>query len=481
MRFLHLLAWLACVTPWLAHAQAAPAVPESPAPAGDQMLIDQGRYLATAGDCLACHTAKDGPPYAGGYSVQSPLGAIYATNITPSKTAGIGNYTEAQFARALREGIRGDGAHLYPAMPYTAYASLTDEDVHALYTYFMKGVPAVDEKVARTELPFPFNIRISMAAWNLMFLDDTRFKPDTGKSEQINRGAYLANGLAHCSTCHTPRNALMAEKGSRFLGGGQLGAWYAPNITPDESGIGGWTDAELLSYLKTGRAEGKAQAAGPMAEAVEKSFQHMTSSDLEAIVAYLRTVKPVAGPAGAQAPFAQGKAHSPEPALRGMSGPNEHASLTTGAALFSAHCASCHQADGAGTRTQFYPALFRNTATGGADPSNLVAVILYGVERSVGDEHVLMPRFDQLSYVSALSDDDVASIANYVLAEYGNARAKVSRDDVAQARRGGPTPLLAKVQPFIVWGVGILALLVLLLIVLGLRRRRGRARERGAV
>jgi mono/diheme cytochrome c family protein len=230
MRLIITLAWLVCLAPSLAGAQGSPA---AAVPAGEQALIDQGRYLATAGDCMACHTVKDGPAYAGGYSVQSPLGAIYATNITPSKTAGIGNYTEAQFARAVRDGVRADGAHLYPAMPYTAYAKLTDQDVHALYLYFMKGVAPVDHQVAKTELPFPFNIRMSMAAWNLMFLNTERFQPDTTKSEQINRGAYLVNGLAHCSTCHTPRNALMAEQGSRFLGGAALGAWYAPNISPD--------------------------------------------------------------------------------------------------------------------------------------------------------------------------------------------------------------------------------------------------------
>jgi len=473
MRIIITFAWLVCLLPSLSMAQGTSAAPD---PGGEQALIEQGRYLATAGDCMACHTVKDGPAYAGGYSVQSPLGSIYATNITPSKTAGIGNYTEAQFARALRDGVRADGAHLYPAMPYTAYAQLTDQDVHALYVYFMKGVEPVDQQVAKTELPFPFNIRISMAAWNLMFLNRERFQPDPAKSEQINRGAYLVNGLAHCSTCHTPRNALMAEQGSRFLGGGALGAWYAPNISPDPNGIGGWTDAELLQYLKTGRAEGKAQAAGPMAEAVQKSFQHMTQADLEAMVAYLRTVKPVAGPADSQAPFAQGKPHSAEPVLRGVAGPNERDSLNTGAALFSAHCASCHQANGAGSKTQFYPALFRNTATGGADPSNLVAVILYGVERSVGGEEVMMPRFDQLSYVSALSDAQIASISNYVLTEYGNPRVQVSSEDVAQARRGGATPLLAKVQPFMVWIMAIAVLLVLMLIVLLLRRRRRPAR-----
>lgn len=452
-------------------AQPAPA-PGAPA---DAALIERGRYLAVAADCTACHTAKGGKPYAGGYSVESPLGTIYATNITPSKTAGIGNYTEAQFARALRQGIRADGAHLYPAMPYTAYTAISDEDVHALYLYFMQGVEPVDTEVARTRLPFPFNLRLSMAAWNLLFLKDERFQPDAGASEEVNRGAYLANALAHCSTCHTPRNALMAERESRFLAGSGLGAWYAPNITPHASGIGGWSDEDLVRYLRTGHAAGKGQAAGPMAEAVENSFQHLRPEDLQAMVAYLRTVRPVADEgAPARPAYAQGRAFSSEAELRGTHGPNERDSLKTGAALYSAHCASCHQADGSGSANQRYPSLFHNTATGGPNPANLVAVMLYGVERDAGGEHALMPRFDGQSYVSALSDEQIAAISNYVLAQYGNGASRVSGRDVAIARQGGPRPLLAKVQPFIVWTLIGVAILVVVLAALLLTRRRRR-------
>jgi mono/diheme cytochrome c family protein len=233
-----LLQRLLVVTLLLAYWFGVPADAQTtPVDAG---LVEKGRYLAIAGDCAACHTnTNGGKPFAGGYSVQSPLGISVATNITPSKTAGIGDYTEAQFARALRQGVRADGSHLYPAMPYTAYTQLTDEDARAL---------------------------------NLMFLDDRRFVPDASRSQQINRGAYLVNALAHCGTCHTPRNALMAERSRRFLAGGQLGAYYAPNITPGASGIGRWSDAELLAYLRTGHVEGLSQASGPMAEAVEKVF-----------------------------------------------------------------------------------------------------------------------------------------------------------------------------------------------------------------
>ncbi len=235
----------------------------------DADLVAKGRYLATAADCAACHTAPNGgAPFAGGYGIESPLGTIFSTNITPSKTAGIGNYSEEDFARAVREGVAKDGSHLYPAMPYTAYAKISDDDMKALYAYFMHEVKPNDAQPEKTALPFPFSIRMSMAFWNLLFLDNTRFKPDAAKSADWNRGAYLAEALEHCSTCHTPRNELMAEEGDKALSGSAVGSWYAPNITSDKvSGIGGWSDAELVEYLRTGHVAGKAQAAGPMAEA----------------------------------------------------------------------------------------------------------------------------------------------------------------------------------------------------------------------
>ncbi|QHI97716.1 c-type cytochrome [Xylophilus rhododendri] len=449
----------------MAQAQSASA-----SAADTDALVAKGRYLAVAGDCAACHTATTpgAQPFAGGYSIESPLGTIYATNITPSKTAGIGSYTEEQFARALRQGVRADGQHLYPAMPYTAYTVVSDEDTHALYTYFMKGVAPVDTAPQQTALPFPFNIRASMAVWNTLFLQDRRFVPDAALSQEVNRGAYLANGPAHCSTCHTARNVLMAEDHAAFLGGGPLGAWYAPNITPDaRAGIGSWSDAELLQYLRTGHTE-HAQAAGPMAEAVEKSFQHMEPADLKAIVAYLRTVPPVAEARQAQPATAFGKPRDDEATQRGAVGPNERKGLHAGAALFSGYCASCHQANGAGSQNGLYPALFHNTATGHAQPANLVAAILYGVDREVDGHHVLMPRFDQQSQVQPLTDEQIASVSNYVLARYGNLAVEVQPRDVAEARAGGPRPLLARLQPMIlplmVAGVVVVLLLIAFLV-----------------
>lgn len=253
-----------------------------------------GKGVAVAADCVACHTAPGGKPYAGGYGLSSPMGVIYSTNITPSKTAGIGGYSQEDFARAVRDGVAGDGSHLYPAMPYTSYAKMTDGDIAALYDYFMHEVQPVDATTPKTTLAFPFNVRASMIGWNALFHSAERFKADASKSAEVNRGDYLVNALAHCDTCHTPRNLLMGADNGRALSGGSLGGWYAPNITSDKvSGIGAWSTDELVAYLRTGHAEGKAQAAGPMAEAVENSLQHLDDTDLKAIAAYLLQTRPV--------------------------------------------------------------------------------------------------------------------------------------------------------------------------------------------
>src|SRR5580692_631583 len=267
-------------------------------PAHGDAAIERGRYLAIATDCGACHTAPGGKPFAGGLPISTPLGTIYSTNITPSVDFGIGHYTEEEFSRALRRGVRRDGANLYPAMPYTSYAKFTEDDAHALYLYFTQTVKPVEQRPPPTQLPFPMNIRASMIAWNLLFLDSAAFVPDPHQSPEWNRGAYLVQGAAHCSTCHTPRGFLMQEEASRALSGAPVGPWYAPNITSDPiSGIGSWTNEEIAAYLRTGHLSGKAQAAGSMGEAVEDSFQHLTAADLDAIATYIKSVVAVHGSA----------------------------------------------------------------------------------------------------------------------------------------------------------------------------------------
>ncbi|RCS31676.1 cytochrome c [Rhodanobacter denitrificans] len=442
------------------------ATPASAADNTDAALLQRGQYLATAGDCVACHTAPGGKPYAGGLTVPTPIGNIIATNITPSTTAGIGHYTEQQFRDTLRRGIRADGRRLYPAMPYTSYAQLTDDDVHALYAYFMHGVAPVDSKPAPTRLPFPFNIRLSMAAWNLLFLDSKPFTPDPAKGAAWNRGAYLVRGLAHCSTCHTPRNLLMAEQSSRELAGGMVGSWSAPNITSDaNSGIGGWSEQDLVDYLRLGHARGRAQAAGPMAEAVEHSLQHLEPADLQAIATYLKTVPAQHDPADTRPVDNWGVAFDGIADQRGTALPDD-GEQWSGAQLYDAHCASCHQASGEGSFDGGLPPLFHNTATGRADTANLVLVILDGIRWQTGDSGVRMPGF-----AHALSDHQVANLANYLTLHYGNPAARITATQVANLRAGGaPSHLVALARLAMV----VVVVLILAIIVLWRRRKRRR-------
>lgn len=432
------------------------------AAAADAALVRRGEYLAKAGDCAACHTAPGGRPMAGGLLLPTPVGAIAATNITPSRTHGIGNYTLAQFSAALRKGVRADGANLYPAMPYTSYAKVTDADVAAMYAYFMQAVPAVDAAPAqRTALHFPFSIRKSMVAWNLLFLDSAPFVADPGKSVQWNRGAYLTRGLAHCGACHTPRNVMMAESIRRELGGGDVGGWHAPNITADaNSGVGGWSEQALVDYMRLGRAAGKAQAAGPMAEAVDHSLRYLGEKDLRAIAVYLKAVPAVHDASDTRPVNAWGAPHDELNSVRGVAWPKDRNQMS-GPQLYDAHCATCHQAQGQGSFDGGLPPLFHNTTLGRSNTNNLVMVLLDGVERQADGRQVLMPGFRK-----TMSDQQIATLGGYLARSYGNPDAKVTVEQVSTLRS-------AKAPMTLIWLVQGGMLLVLALVAgFWLRRRR---------
>jgi len=427
-------------------------------------VAERGRYLATAADCAACHTKPEGGgAYAGGYAIASPLGTIWSSNITPSKKYGIGNYDEHEFAKALREGVRKDGAHLYPAMPYTSYAKLSDEDVHALYVYFMTEVAPVEQASIETRLPFPFNLRFSMAAWNAPFLDSKRFVANSSHDPAWNRGAYMAEALEHCSTCHTPRGWLMQELPARGYAGATLGSWYAPNITSDPvGGVGAWTDAELAQYLKTGRVPGKAQAAGGMAEAITHSLSQLSDDDVAALVRYVRSIPPVTDATATRPAFAWPGSPVPESAIRGIA-----SEAISGPSLYSGLCASCHGARGEGSRDGYYPSLSHNTTVGASRPDNLIAVVLFGVDRTVAGKQVLMPHFSTDSYVQALDDAQVATVLSYVRQAFGPG-GTVNARDVARVRQGGSPPALLGWARYGTW---LVIAVVLLLTGWWLRRR----------
>lgn len=423
-----------------------------------------GKRLAVAADCVACHTAPGGKDFAGGYPLNSPMGVIYSTNITPSKISGIGSYSGEQFARAVRDGVAADGTHLYPAMPYTSYAKMTDSDIAALYDYFMHEVQPVDTPTHQTQLDFPFSVRASMIGWNALFHSTQRFTADPAKSAEVNRGDYLVNALAHCDTCHTPRNLLMAADNSTPLAGGALGGWYAPNITSDKvSGIGAWSNDEIVAYLRTGHVEGKAQAAGPMAEAVENSLQYLGNDDLKAIAAYLKQTTPIKSGEG-KARHEYGQASTDELTLRGGK-PEDN----PGWHIYSGTCANCHQANGQGNKE--YPSLFHNTATSRSD--NLIATIVYGVHRTVDGVAIDMPAFgpDAL-FTDRLNDQQIADVSNYVLSRFGNAAQTVTAADVALTREGGPKAPLAQIARFTIPAIIVVCLLIGLIVFRSVSRRR---------
>lgn len=429
----HLKALLAAGTLALAVSQAQ---------AADTQLIQRGEYLAIAGDCGACHTETGKAPFSGGHAITSPLGTIFSTNITPSKTAGIGNYSEQQFADALRKGVRGDGSQLYPAMPYTAYAKLSDEDVAALYAYFMQGVQPVDVKPEATALPFPFNLRFSMAAWNLLFLDTTPFQPDAKQSDEWNRGAYLVQGLTHCSTCHTPRNILMAEQQDKNLQGASLGTWFAPDITAATlQGQPHWTRAMLAQYLATGHASNGATAGGPMLEAIDKSFSRMTPEDRQAIASYLL---PQDATAAEPAPV---KRWTP---VEGDDTPQ--AVLSEGAQIYRNNCASCHNLTGQGLNG--LPALQNHPVLNKPNADNVAMAVLQGVWPEHGQ--------GMIGFAGELNDHQIAAVTHYVMHDIGHRQVDISEDRVKSLRAGGDASPLMLISRVGMAAAGIVVVLGLL-------------------
>jgi mono/diheme cytochrome c family protein len=406
-------------------SQPAPAL-ATPVVSGGIDLVKRGAYLARAGDCAACHTADPSRPFAGGLPIDTPFGIIVTPNITPDPDTGIGRWSDADFLRAMHEGIGKGGERLYPAFPYAEYTRVTEQDLLAIRAYLNTLTPIHFTPPANS-LKFPFNQRWLMAFWNLFNFTEGRFVPDPKQSAEWNRGAYLVQGLAHCEECHTPRNFMQGLKSSaRFSGAVQAG-WHAFNITPDKiSGVGEWRDDELIAYLSTGAAPGRANAAGPMGEVVADSTQYLSRVDLRSIVIYLRSVPPVSG--GEARPRHQwGNPADDVSALRGaaIKGVN-------GAQLFVANCASCHSWTGQGIGASApgaYPSLIHNSTVGASGADNLAQVILHGVRRTTKHADVLMPAFG-----NQLTDAQVAAIANYVTRQFGNPQSTVTAEQVASLR-----------------------------------------------
>jgi mono/diheme cytochrome c family protein len=399
------------------HAANPSGVPVTLAQAS---LIEKGEYLAKAADCLVCHTARSGKAYAGGFPFVLPFGTLYSTNITPDKETGIGDYTDAQFLAALRRGIRRDGARLYPAMPYTSYTYITDADALAIKAYLFSLAP-VRSANKPNGLPFPFNQRWTMGIWSALFNANERFKPDVEQSAEWNRGAYMAEALAHCGECHTPRNLAFALDNRKKFGGALTAGWRAYNISSDrETGVGGWHEEELIAYIGNGHAPGHGSAAGPMGEAVDESFSQLAPDDVRAIVAYLRSV-----PASV----------SPDlPATLAPAAPDSHqeglaVAETRGKTVYEGACIGCHGWSGASDVSEF-ATLTGARAVNDPNGTNVAQIVLAGMKRASPAGITEMPGFG-----AAYSDEDIAAVANFVTTRFGSKGSNLTAGEVAKLRR----------------------------------------------
>ncbi|HEV7813733.1 MAG TPA: cytochrome c [Janthinobacterium sp.] len=384
--------------------------------------LARGAYLATAGDCMACHTVRGGAAYAGGLALATPFGKLYTPNITSDKQAGIGAWSADDFWRALHNGKSRDGRLLYPGFPYTNYSKIRRDDADALYAYF-QTVPASPQASRPHALRFPYNQQIALALWRALYFRPAVWREQTGQSVEWNRGAYLVQGLGHCSACHSSRNPLGAEENALSGGLIPIQGWYAPSLTSDaEAGLGDWDTQHLVALLKTGVSP-RATVFGPMAAVVRRSLQQLSDGDVKAIAVYLKSL-PAEAKAGADTGAGTGEAAA-QPSAQFQ------AQLAAGARLYESHCVDCHQANGKGIPPA-YPPLAGNRALTTRNAANAIRIVLNGgfAPGTGGNPRPYgMPPFGPV-----LSDAEVAALVTYLRNNWGNQAPAVAAYDVNRYR-----------------------------------------------
>ncbi|MDP9898313.1 cytochrome c [Variovorax ginsengisoli] len=393
------VAGLVGFTAWAIKPAIAPVTPPAPI-SFDTTEIQRGEKLAAAGYCVTCHTAAGGKPFAGGLPMVTGFGTIYTTNITPDAATGIGSWSLAAFTRAMHEGVARDGSHLFPAFPYDRFTKTSNEDVKALYAYLMSQ-PAVSQAPKAPDMPFPLNVRLLQAGWKLLFFKEGRYEPVTTQTAEWNRGAYLAEGLAHCASCHTPRNALGAEKtGDARYAGAVVDGWFAPALNASNNSPVPWNADELYSYLRKGGTAYHGVAAGPMSHVVYQGMALVDDSDVHAVAHYFASMN---GSASRNVDVAQVVAGA-------LARSRFDASQTVerGANVYAAACAACHYNALSGPQAA-RPELGLKSSLSAADPTNLVNVILHGVSLKEGLPEAMMPAFG-----TALTNDDIAALVTYL-------------------------------------------------------------------
>ncbi|NTZ95001.1 c-type cytochrome [Pseudomonas koreensis] len=388
----------------------------------DPALVARGEYVARLSDCVACHSVPGGAPFAGGLEMATPLGAIHTTNITPEPETGIGRYSLADFDRALRHGVAPDSRRLYPAMPYPSYAKLSDDDVRALYAFFMKGVAPVKQANIPSAIPFPLNLRWPIALWNGVFAETQPYVAKPSQDAVWNRGAYLVQGAGHCGSCHTPRGLAFNEKAldesaTPYLAGALLDGWYAPSLRDDHNtGLGRWSEPEIVQFLKTGRNK-HAVVYGSMTEAFNNSTQFMSDDDLSAIARYLKSLP------GDRQRDGQPWQYQAVSATERLDAPGAHTYVT--------RCASCHGLDGKG-QSEWMPPLAGATSALAKESASAINITLNGSQRVVAagvPDAYRMPAFRE-----QLSDQEIAEVLTFMRSTWGNQGGAIEAQAVNKLR-----------------------------------------------
>jgi thiosulfate dehydrogenase len=382
-------------------------------------LLQRGEYVSRLGDCVACHSTSDGKSMAGGLALNTPFGTIYSTNITPDAKAGIGAYSFAQFEQAMRKGVAADGHNLYPAMPFPSYAKMTPDDMQALYAYLMHGVPPVSQANRPSDMHWPFSMRWGLSLWKAVFLNDGVFQADNTKSANWNRGAYIAQGLGHCGSCHTPRGIGFQEKamgdassgGAEYLSGYTFDVWHAANLRDL------WSVPETVRFLKTGRNSFGA-ASGSMTEVIQHSTQHFTDADLTALAEYLKSLP------------SDVPANSRNPPVAAVQASAQDLYKTRGGLGYVQFCSTCHRRDGRGVG-DIFPPLALNTSVQAKDATSVIHIALSGWQ-SAATQH--SPRAFGMPGYSSLDDSEIAEIVSFVRTQWGNQGEAVSTAQVHKIR-----------------------------------------------
>ncbi|HEY8579946.1 MAG TPA: cytochrome c [Beijerinckiaceae bacterium] len=390
-------------------------------PSFGRKTVSQGEVLAGLGGCATCHTAEGGAPFAGGRAIETPFGVLYASNITPHPESGIGGWSREAFARAMRRGVSRTGALLYPAFPYDHFTRASDEDIDALYAYFMQGVQPEPARPPANAMAFPFNIREGLALWNALFLKPGPGAAEPGKDEEWSRGAYLAQGLGHCGACHSPRNQLGAVDASRAYSGALVNGWYAPALNAQSPAPAPWTKASLANYLTDGWDKAHGIAAGSMTPVVD-ALRELPEDDVFAVAAYVASLDTRSE--AEKAELARKAQAFAEQAEWDPQGRDAKPSDDPGARVFQARCAECHRAGGRSVP------LGLNSPLNQPDPTNVVRVVFAGIKPPRGALGKSMPALG-----AQMSDQEAAALVRFLRARFTTREAWTDVEEVIGRER----------------------------------------------